>query len=310
MEAIDAKIIALLGLFVIAIICGLIPLFLAECAPTYRGAGMERLFGFLNCFAGGVILATAMLHLLPEVRREFLFSSDYVKIDPDFPAAEFLACAGIFLMLVIEQGILACKERLTKTATEDIPLTTTEYGYYTDASIHASQDDDEIRTLHEEELEYIQSVLRSYMFFIALCLHGIFEGIVLGLLSDPHSVLILFAAIACHEGPVSFSFAVNIRRSWLRKSAGVVLVCLHAAVFPLGIGIGIAITESASSTLTMSFVSGLMQGVAVGLLVYLTFFEILPYELKENENRMLKTLCVLIGFTVITLLQFIPAVHP
>ncbi|XP_077982013.1 zinc transporter ZIP1-like [Glandiceps talaboti] len=304
LDEIDAKIIALFGLFLISITCGLIPIFLAECGPTYRGAATERVFGFLNSFAGGVILATAMIHLLPSVRHEILLACDYFHINSNFPVAEFLACAGIFLMLILEQALLACKERLTKYCPEDIPLTSTDHNYYAaDNNTRNHSPSNNIRTLETEEMESVQSQMRSYMFFVALCLHGVFEGIVIGLLDNPTDVFVLFAGIACHEGPVSFSFGVNIRRSWLRKTATIVLVSLHAFIFPIGIGIGLGIVVSSENTQTTNLASGLLQGFAIGMLMYITFFEILPYELNDNQHRLAKIVCILIGFTVVVLVR-------
>ena len=62
----------------------------------------------LNCFAGGVFLATSLLHMLPDVRHHLhsatttLADAGFV-IHEQFPMAEFLTSVGFFLVLVLEE---------------------------------------------------------------------------------------------------------------------------------------------------------------------------------------------------------------
>ncbi|XP_077982012.1 zinc transporter ZIP3-like [Glandiceps talaboti] len=305
LNEIGASIIALVGLFLISISCGLTPILLADYS-TCGADAIQRVFGFLNSFAGGVILATAMVHLLPEVRQEMLLASDYVH--PTIPVAESIACAGILLMLILEQTLLIYAKRMTKSCpAEDIPLTSsTDYNY--DGTDNQSSDQNhgnDIHTLENEKMEGLQSGMRSFVFFVALCVHGMFASITLGQLNDPTDIIILFAGLACHEGPISFSLGVNIQRGWFQKTATVVMVCLHAFVFPIGIGIGLGISKSSTSTHTKNLASGVLQGFGIGTLLYMTFFEILPREFNNSEHRMAKIVCTLIGFAVIVTIQYV-----
>jgi len=62
----------------------------------------------LNCFAGGVFLATSLLHVVPDVRqnldaaRSALSDAGFV-LDAGFPMAEFITCTGFFVVLVLEE---------------------------------------------------------------------------------------------------------------------------------------------------------------------------------------------------------------
>ncbi|XP_070562676.1 zinc transporter ZIP1-like [Ptychodera flava] len=301
MDLICAQTIAMAGLFLVAGTSGLVPIYLGNCIPS---SVLEQLFSFLNFFAGGVILAMSMLHMLPEVNQELQHASEYIKLDPGFPIAEFLVCVGIFLMLLLEQFLSFSAERCAgaeDTDDTDVPLKPTESN---DSTYYgaAGQCVQNIVSSSNEGQAY-RSHIRSCMFFIALCTHGIFEGVVLGLLPSSAEVLLLFTGIACHEGPVSFSFAATMKRSGLRSPIAVLLVCLHALIFPIGIGIGIGLGSSTGKL--RNLFSGIMQGLATGMLLYLTFFEILPAAITEKKKRALKTLVMIFGFAAITALYFI-----
>lgn len=70
-DLIISKIIAGSGLFVVSVICGVIPFKLAKIfkwdEPISDGTNTnsKRAVNMLLCFGGGVLLATTFLHLLP-----------------------------------------------------------------------------------------------------------------------------------------------------------------------------------------------------------------------------------------------------
>lgn len=64
----------------------------------------DRVLDMLNCFAGGVFLATSLLHLLPDVRKDLdkVFSeSGWEPVD--FPLPEFITSIGFFFVMTVEQ---------------------------------------------------------------------------------------------------------------------------------------------------------------------------------------------------------------
>lgn len=72
----------------------------AACGTTTA----ERVLSLLNCFAGGVFLATSLLHLLPDVRKDMSKAVAAIgRLPIDFPIAEFITCIGFFIVMLIEQ---------------------------------------------------------------------------------------------------------------------------------------------------------------------------------------------------------------
>ena len=66
------------------------------------GAGTRHTFltSFLLCFGGGVLLATTMIHLLPEISHDLTDSAE--RLELEF-LPELVVCAGFFLIYLVEE---------------------------------------------------------------------------------------------------------------------------------------------------------------------------------------------------------------
>ena len=69
MDATESKVVALCLLGGVSILIGFIPMKLGKWFKSSDGTHRHgTIFSSLLCFGGGVLLATSMLHMLPEVR--------------------------------------------------------------------------------------------------------------------------------------------------------------------------------------------------------------------------------------------------
>jgi len=104
----------------------------ADCDVDHQGpsvsSGRRRsrrrfILDVVNCFAGGVFLATTLLHMLPDVRRDMdnalraIYTAAAAAAANDdnddaaggypvyakFPMAEFITCIGFFVVLLLEE---------------------------------------------------------------------------------------------------------------------------------------------------------------------------------------------------------------
>lgn len=87
MSKIEAKLLAILALGVGSFVSGILPLF---CSQRNRER-FPALISFLLCFGAGVLLATALVHMLPEVRVAL---KQY---------AEIIFCLGFFLIYAVDE---------------------------------------------------------------------------------------------------------------------------------------------------------------------------------------------------------------
>ena len=66
----------------------------------------QRIISLLNCFAGGVFLATTFLHLFPEVKEGMEALLKEEGVDTPFPITEFTITGGMFVIMFIEHLVM------------------------------------------------------------------------------------------------------------------------------------------------------------------------------------------------------------
>lgn len=150
-------------------------------------------------------------------------------------------------------------------------------------------------------------VTRSLVLLLALSLHHIFEGLSIGLKQTPASVWNLCAAIIAHEVVIAFSLGMQMVKTYKRTSKIVIAALMCSIMVPIGMVIGMALTETGNQqTPAMLILNGTLQGLATGVFIYVTFFEILQEELGHGKADFVKLTFMLAGFAVLALLALIP----
>ena len=193
--------------------------------------------------------------------------------------------------------------------------------------------------------------IRSIVLIVVLSLHSIFEGLALGLESSVSNLIELFIAISIHKSALSFGLGMKLFETFTpgHVKIAVIGIFLFCSGSPLGSVIGILISlnpgnnsgsGSGNNTTVNPFsstepnslndVSGTMYATAIleclatGTFLYLTFIEVIPNEFSHNnhgevEKRnerlktgrkqpikpMIKLGAFLLGFFTLTGLQFV-----
>ncbi|KAL3867562.1 hypothetical protein ACJMK2_040449 [Sinanodonta woodiana] len=147
--------------------------------------------------------------------------------------------------------------------------------------------------------------LRTLILFIALSLHMVFDGLALGLQKKDSQVWQLLGALAVHKSIVSCSVGLKL----VETSSSTIVVfgflTLFSAVSPLGMVLGIVITSADGiDNLSRDLASAILQGIATGTFMYVTFFEILFREVHESRD-LRKALALIVGFVIIAAVKFI-----
>ncbi|XP_067127742.1 zinc transporter ZIP1-like [Centruroides vittatus] len=207
-----------------------------------------------------------------------------------YPIAEFVMIFGFLLVLIIEQIVLSYKESIPELQ----PLL---------GHSHSMQNEEEVNnhthTDHNKSVSH--SSLRTLLLVFALSLHSIFEGLAIGLQMNMNDTLQIFIAVIIHKGILAFTLGLNLIQSNLNLIICIICDFIFSIMSPLGIGIGIAITDLGTRN-EIPLTSGILQGIACGSFLYVTFFEVLPHELNGSFNRLLKLLFVILGFAGISII--------
>ncbi|XP_030044276.1 zinc transporter ZIP1 [Microcaecilia unicolor] len=305
----EVKLGSLVTLLLLTLVCGLVPLFVLQCRRSIGLADTRRkVLSLVSCFAGGVFLATCLLDLLPDYLASMSEAMETLHVTLQFPLSEFILAMGFFLVLVMEQIVLAFKDHSSGSLEETQGLLGTSVNnhvqarHWHDGPASAPQQPGEDRVhIHIDFNSH--STIRSFILVFSLSLHSVFEGLAVGLQETSSKVLEISIALLIHKCIIACSLALKLVQSQLRQTVVLVCILLFAVMSPLGIGLGVALTESSNAMHQLS--RSVLEGIATGTFIYITFLEILPHELSSSQQRILKVLLLITGFAVVTGVLFI-----
>ena len=349
-EVLAAKVIALVSMQLLTLVAGLLPIRLITSlknAGTRTQSRSTFIISLLNCFAGGVFLATTFLHLLPEVGEIVDELLQEANIESSFPVAEFIVSVGFFLLMLLEHLVMSLQHTdhgselptspplLQESTASESNAQSNRYGSISEghhnhenrdtepkpisrhscertlmANIEANEENcvHVIHPTHHESHHKTTDIhgIRSFMLLLALSLHTIFEGLAIGLQSTRQQVWTLFMAVSIHKVIIAFTMGIQFMTVYENKCRAIVFMVIFSLMSPLGLGIGITVTSAVGSDFAVDVSSGILQGIATGTFVYVTFFEVLQKEVGQDHS-LLKVLVVILGYALVTLiLLFVP----
>ena len=160
---------------------------------------------------------------------------------------------------------------------------------------------------HSHDMAANLTGTRSLILLLALSLHHVFEGISVGLKHSAGAVWNLTIAILCHEVVISFSLGLQLVKAYKSTKKIVLAAVMCTLMVPIGIAIGMALMETGhGESRGVNIANGILQSLATGVFIYVTFFEILLEEISHEETSMMKLMWMLVGFVTMALLGIIP----
>ncbi|CAH1783599.1 unnamed protein product [Owenia fusiformis] len=209
---------------------------------------------------------------------------------------------------VIDQTAAAtaegCRKYPKETLHDSCSDADCEISNYTEAHCHI----DTNLQYREQRVKYIA----AFVLLLALSFHSIFEGIALGLQESNAQIWLLFVSLAVHKAFIAFGMGSTFVETFAKIRTTVIFMCIFAIVTPIGIVAGILITIYGGDN-GNNVATGVLQTIATGTFLYVTFFEVLGHEIGDHSKfsrpkDLLKLLATIIGFCCAATLQFIPDV--
>ncbi|XP_055546248.1 zinc transporter ZIP1 [Wyeomyia smithii] len=335
----EAKLLAILALGVGSFLSGILPLF---CSQRNRDR-FPVLISFLLCFGAGVLLATALVHMLPEVRV------------PLQQYAEIIFCVGFFLIYTVDEISHLCGvsgghghshgdqgEQLTvagRRLSRDSLSGDQDRCYGTSEETKllnkgessnliqqrpSDRDVPEIRPVRSNDSiprvmvaasgDASEQVTGVFSLLLALVVHSLLEGLAIGVQDTAPKVMLLLGAVSAHKYVVGFCLGVEICSHGNRKRLSHILQILTFSIGSVaGIGVGMVL-DDIGQTFNM-LVIPVLQGVAGGTLLYVTVSEVLPRErgkrsiMRSRQVGLLQLFAVILGFTVMSFLSLLISEH-
>ncbi|KAM0863017.1 hypothetical protein ACQ4PT_044886 [Festuca glaucescens] len=241
------------------------------------------LFLALKAFAGGVILATGLVHILPAA-FDALGSPCLVRGPwKRFPFAGLVAMLAAIATLIVDTvatGYFHRTNAKRAAAVTDEPtpgdLETSSddhHGHVHGMSVIAATPDDD---------ELVRHRVISQVLELGVVVHSLIIGMSLGASDFPSTVRPLVPALTFHQLFEGIGLGGCIVQAKFRLKSVVAMALLFSLTTPVGIGVGIAISSVYDETSpTALVVQGLLEAAAAGILVYMALVDILAEEFTK-----------------------------
>lgn len=171
-------------------------------------------------------------------------------------------------------------------------------------SVEIGDDDLEVELLMRKAGR--QATIRALLLLAALSLHSLFEGLALGLQNTTSDVLTVFAAVVLHKSVLAFSLGVRLMKAKSSLARIVKAIFVLAIMSPIGASIGIVVSSSTADTTSRETATAVLQGIATGTFLFVTFFEILTVEIKDqaaSDIQMAKVGLAVLGFVAVAAMR-------
>jgi zinc transporter 1/2/3 len=143
------------------------------------------------------------------------------------------------------------------------------------------------------------SSITPYILLIALSVHGIFEGIALGVMNTVKECSILFSAIILHKWAAAFALGISFYKSGTEKDLFIKMILLFTSFGPLGIIIGMIFSDAGN------LIKGIMLSISAGTFIYVAASEVIVEEFSLSKKTNIKFLWFLLGGLLTFILTFI-----
>ncbi|KAL2088319.1 hypothetical protein ACEWY4_015218 [Coilia grayii] len=304
----QVKIGALVGLLLLTLFFGFIPARVKWFRQTSGTDTHRAVLSYISCFAGGVFLAACLLDIIPDYLSDISTELSKRELHTDYPLPEFIMATGFFTVLILERLVLTCKHQSDQAERQPLLSGQTSPGHghghgHSHGVSNGGVGELEGSAGHHVHMDLqAHSSFRSFILFFSLSLHSVFEGLAIGLQATESKVLEVCIAILVHKSIIVFSLSVKLVQSAVPPLWIAAYVLVFALMSPLGIAVGICVMEAQLAS--GALVQAVLEGLAAGTFVYITFLEILPHELNSPERQLPKVFFILIGFSVMAGLCF------
>lgn len=227
----------------------------------------SRLVAFGNSFAGGVLLAAGLVHLLGDAAAGF--ASAYP--DLDYPAAYAIATAAFLAVLGLE--------RVVPTAIE---------------SGRGGEDPESAAMISAGD----GGGFAPYLLLLTLSIHSLIAGLTLGL-SSAAGLGVLLVAILAHKGAAGFALGSTFRTAGVAARTRVPALLVFVGSTPAGVLLGGAVGSLLGDD---SAAEAWFKAIAAGTFLYIATLDIVREEFfPGGSNRAVRLAAATAGAGVMAI---------
>lgn len=129
--------------------------------------------------------------------------------------------------------------------------------------------------------------------------------------SSPHPQAIqVFLGIAIHKAVIGLTLGIALVSTKTRFLLAFALIFIFVISSPIGIAIALSLSHLAADGTEMLIVRAVLQALASGTFIYITFLELIGHEFANihastQKHRLMLVLACLLGFSLFAGLSFI-----
>ncbi|XP_016005738.2 LOW QUALITY PROTEIN: zinc transporter ZIP2-like [Rousettus aegyptiacus] len=286
------KIGCLFALLALTLVCGLIPICFKWFQIEAATGRHHQVLSLLGCISAGVFLGTGLMHMTAEALEGMESEIQKFEMQMDYPYGELVISLGFFWVIFMESLALQC----CPGAAEGSKVQEEECGAGGGGGAHVLGFHS-----HGPLPSPARSPFPALILLLSLSFHSVFEGLAVGLQTTVAATVQPCLAILAHKGLVVFGVGLRLVQTGAESRWAVFSILLFALMSPLGLALGLAVAGGDSEG-ARGLAQAVLEGVAAGTFLYVTFLEILPRELAGPEAPLAKWGCVAAGFAFMALI--------
>lgn len=317
-STLDLRIAAIFVIWMGAVLFGLPTLvfkqFRSQDAPLPR---------MLRAFAGGTIVALALVHIVPEAVHQ-------LEGVLDFHLAGCTILFGILVLVLIDSSLAAFltpepyKQQIRANLASSARAPATDHSCSTHKQPHAvaaaadkhtpsahdaaadlnSNVDDAIKQAasHSHQcmrglnatgwvssasapMRNVRQYVTAYTMELGCIFHSVIIGVGVGVITgDRQLVITLMVALAIHQGLEALALGSVLALTTFPTIKKVAMLFLYTITTPIGIAIGISIAATYDPrSVTSLAVQGTFNGVSSGMLIYIGMYQLIAEEFSRED---------------------------
>ena len=199
----------------------------------------------------------------------------------------------------IDKSLFAASKIIERTIKKDEHL---NFHHNNDNNIKLKiVDSNEINNKNENITQHTfnpTSNMTPYILLIALSLHGLFEGIALGVMKTIRDLLFLLVAILAHKWAESLALGISFFKSGTERNIFIKMIVIFSLFSPSGIIIGILFSSAGY------LIEGILLSVSGGTFLYVSASEVIVEEFAITKYKYKKYAFYLLGGILVGILKW------
>ncbi|KAF8035227.1 hypothetical protein BT93_C1293 [Corymbia citriodora subsp. variegata] len=302
-EALRYKVGAIAAILFAGAVGVCIPL-LGKVVPALRPE--KDVFFLVKAFAAGVILATGLIHVLPDAFDHL--TSPCLDENPwgKFPFAGFVAMVSAIGTLMVDTYATSYYTRshfskarsVASEGDEEHAAAGEDHGGHLHVHTHATHGHSHGSAYQDQEpgtSELLRHRVVSQVLELGIVVHSVIIGISLGTSSSAKTVKPLMAALTFHQFFEGMGLGGCITQAKFKARATIIMALFFSLTTPVGIAIGIGISNTYDESSPRALIiEGVFNAASAGILVYMALVDLLAADFmsaKVQGNGRLQLLC-------------------